>query len=226
MSESLIGRVRRLVSGGVADIVDAMERAGGEAVMREAIREVEHAMNEVKEELGQVKLRRLQAGRQSAMIRRKLAELEEKARFALDQGRDDLAEAALSRQVDLEDHIARIEVELAQGCEAESEFETAVAALGERKRQMETELKVHREAKRELDLASVAEQTSGLSGAGKKVDRAEQAFRRAMEGAGGTEPLDPAKGRAALQVAEIDGMQRSIRIAERLASLKSLPKAG
>ncbi len=39
MAESIFARISRLLSATVEDHVDRLERAGGEAVMREAIRE-------------------------------------------------------------------------------------------------------------------------------------------------------------------------------------------
>jgi phage shock protein A len=54
----------------------------------------------------------------------------------------------------------------------------------------------------------------------KKVDAAEQAFDRAMTGAGGV-GFARADATTINRVAEIDGMQKSATIAERLAALKA-----
>ena len=54
----------------------------------------------------------------------------------------------------------------------------------------------------------------------KKVHMAEQAFERAMKGAGGV-PLGTTDVAAIKKVAEIDGLQRSAAIAERLSALKA-----
>src|SRR5215217_8258739 len=102
MAESIFLRVRRLISGSVEDVVDAMERAGGTSVMREAIREVDRAIDEVRAEQEAATARRLLAMRQQKMFRDKLGGLEEKARFAMGENRDDLAEAAVSRQLEFE----------------------------------------------------------------------------------------------------------------------------
>src|SRR5215475_1991511 len=102
MAESIFARISRLLSATVEDAVDRMEQAGGEAVMREAIREAERAIDQVKAELESTMARRLQAARQQKMLTERAGELTTKAKFALDQGREDLAEAALSRQIDFE----------------------------------------------------------------------------------------------------------------------------
>src|SRR3954447_14758960 len=104
MAESIFMRVRRLISASLEDAVDAMERTGGPSVMHEAIREVDRAIDEVRGEQGAAAARRLQAMRQQRMSREKLAALEAQARFAISEKRDDLAEAAVSRQLDLEAH--------------------------------------------------------------------------------------------------------------------------
>jgi len=46
MAESIFARVSRLLSATVEDAVDRMEQAGGDAVMREAIRGARHRSGE------------------------------------------------------------------------------------------------------------------------------------------------------------------------------------
>src|SRR5204862_1959111 len=103
MAESIFARVSRLLSATVEDAVDRMEQAGGDAVMREAIREADRAIDQVKADHEAAMARRLQAARQQQMLAKRLEELTAKARFAIAQERDDLAEAALSRQIDFEE---------------------------------------------------------------------------------------------------------------------------
>jgi hypothetical protein len=141
MAESIFARVSRLLSATVEDAVDRMEQAGGDAVMREAIREADRAIDQVKADLQSTMARRLLAARQQKMFTERAEELTTKAKFALGQGREDLAEAA-------------------------------------------------------------------------------QAFDRAMGGAGGV-GFARADADTINRVAEIDGMQKSATIAQRLATLKA-----
>ena len=53
--------------------------------------------------------RRLQAARQQKMLAERVEELTAKAKFALSEGREDLAEAALSRQIDFEAQAKKLE---------------------------------------------------------------------------------------------------------------------
>jgi phage shock protein A len=216
MAESIFARVSRLLSASVEDAVDRMEQAGGDAVMREAIREADRAIDQVKTELQSTMARRLQATRQQKMLTERAEELTTKAKFALGQGREDLAEAALSRQVDFEAQAQQLDVVQQQAREEEKRLEDGLAALSARKRQMEDALQAYLISRREAALGGDGPARS----AEKKLDAAEQAFDRAMTGAGGV-GFTRADGDTINRVAEIDGMQRSATVAERLAALKA-----
>ena len=69
MAESIFVRVKRIVSGSVEDMVDSMERAGGTSVMREAVRELDRVVDDVKSERDAITARRLQAVRHQKMYR-------------------------------------------------------------------------------------------------------------------------------------------------------------
>jgi phage shock protein A len=219
MAESIFARVSRLLSATVEDTVDRMEQAGGEAVMREALREADRAIDQVKAELESTMARRLQAARQQKMFTERAEELTTKAKFALEQGREDLAEAALSRQIDFEAQAKGLDTLLQQAREEEQRLEDGVAALSARKRQMEDALQTYLISRREAALGGDGPTRPGRS-AEKKVDAAEQAFDRAMAGAGGV-GFARVDADTINRVAEIDGMQKSATVAERLAALKA-----
>lgn len=219
MAESLFARVSRLLSATAEDTVDRMEKAGGDAVMREAIREADRAIDQVKLELEAAMARRLQAARQQKLLAERCEELTTKAKFALNQGREDLAEAALSRQVDFEAQTQKLDAVQEQAREEEKRLEDGLAALNGRKRQMEDALQAYMVSQREASLGGDGPVRPARS-AEKKLDAAEQAFDRAMAGAGGV-GFARADGDTINRVAEIDGMQKSTTVAERLAALKA-----
>src|SRR5262252_789925 len=128
MAESIFMRVSRLLSATVEDVVDRMDQAGGDTVMREAIREAERAIDEVKAELESTMARRLQAARQQKMLTERAEELTTKAKFALGQGREDLAEAALSRQIDFEARAKDLDSLRRQGRDEEQRLEDGLSA--------------------------------------------------------------------------------------------------
>lgn len=219
MAESIFARVSRILSAHVEDTVDQMEQAGGEAVMREAVREADRAIDQVKAQLEAAMGRRLQAARQQQMLAKRLEELTEKAKFALKEGREDLAEAALSRQIDLEGQVLKLDDVQAQAREEEARLDDGLASLKARKTQMEDALSAYAIAQREAALGGDGPGRPERS-AEKKVDAAEQAFDRAMSGAGGV-GLTRSDAETINRVAEIDGLQKSASVAERLAALKA-----
>jgi phage shock protein A len=184
MAESIFARISRLLSARVEDAVDRMEQAGGDGVMREAIREADRAIDEVKAELQSTMARRLQAARQQKMLTEHAEALTTKAKFSLGQGREDLAEAALARQIDFEAEAKKLDAVQAQAREEERRLEDGLAALGARKRQMEDALQAYMVSRREAALGGDGPRRPDRS-AEKKLDAAEQAFDRAMTGAGG-----------------------------------------
>lgn len=219
MGESIFSRISRLMSAQAEDAVDRMEQAGGDGVMREAIREADRAIDKVKADREAVMARRLQAVRQQQLLAKKLEELTGKAKFAIAEGRDDLAEAALSRQIDFEAQVAKLVDVEAQAREEEGKLEDGLTALQSRKSQMEDALSAYMSSRRDAALGgdgAVHPQRS----AERKVEVAEQAFDRAMTGAGGV-GFTRADADTINKVAEIDGMQKGANVAERLAMLKA-----
>jgi phage shock protein A len=219
MAESIFARVSRIFSAQVEDAVDQMEQAGGEAVMREAIREADRAIDQVKGQLEAAMARRLQAARQKQMLDKRVEELTAKAKFALNEGREDLAEAALSRQLDFEAQVGKLDQVQAQAREEEARLDDGLTALKTRKAQMEEALSAYAISQREAALGGDGP-TRAERSAEKKVDAAEQAFDRAMTGAGGV-GFTRADADTINRVAEIDGLQKTATVAERLAALKA-----
>ena len=218
MAESIFNRISRILSATVEDSIDRLEQAGGESVMREAIREADRAVDQAKAELDAVTVRRLQAARHQGMLIQRIEALSGKARFAIDGGRDDLAEAALAQQIDFEAQAVQLEEAQAQARDEEGRLGEGLAALEARRAQMTDALTAYLLARREVSPGGRA--SRGDRSAERKVDAAEQAFARAMgrEGASGPAHTDAATiGR----VAEIDALQKRAAIAERLAALKA-----
>jgi phage shock protein A len=224
MAESVFNRVRRLISGGIEETVDAMERAGGTTVMREAIRQIDRLVDEAKAARGLATSKRLQAVRQKRMYTERLATLQEKAEFAVEQGRDDLAEAALQRQIDFEATILSLDQTELDASEEERGLEEALASLCLRKAQMEEELNAFEAARRDAGMAESQNGSNQLS-AERKVERAEAAFNRAMDGAGGVAGVARADAQAHAKVVEIETLQRRSVISERLAALHAKKSA-
>ncbi len=218
MAEALSKRIARLFSASAENAVDRMEVAGSESVMRETIREIDRAVDLVQADYEAVVTRRLQAVRQQKMLRERADGLQEKARFALTEGRADLAEAALTKQVDCEQEVEKLDAAQAACHEEETRLAANLAALRVRKDEMEQALADFLGARRDAELGGDGP-TRVRHDIEKRVQNAEQAFKRAMVGAGGV-GVARADVETTNRVAEIDVMRKRASVASRLAALR------
>jgi phage shock protein A len=218
MAEAVAKRIGRLFAARVEDTVDRMELAGSERVMRETIREVDRATDLVQADYEAAVTRRLQATRHQKMLRERGGELQEKARFALGEDRADLAEAALTKQVDCETEAARLEAAQAACHQEETRLAENLAALKVRKAEMEQALADFLGARRDAELGGDGP-TRVQHDIEKRVQNAEQAFGRAMQGAGGA-PVSRTDAETTNRVAELDVMRKRAMVASRLTALR------
>lgn len=230
MADSIFVRVQRVVTGGVGSALDAAERLGGTSVMRQAIRDMDAAIDKAQAEGESARARRLQAAHRLQDCRKQLATLKEQARFALGKDRMDLAEAAIARQLDVETQIASLAKAETEAAGAERRLEESAAQLKLRRGRMDEELRAFEAAQR---AGSSGEDAPGSpdSRLQRRAERAQEAFERAMDAAGGLSG-GLASAEAAAKVAELEALQKEAAIAERLAALQgggkgaSSPAAG
>lgn len=218
MAESFLSRARRVISAGVETAVDAAERASGESLMREAIREVERAADKLRKQSAEAEAKRLHASQQQRDIADQLKTLGEQARFALEKGRDDLAKAVVARQIELEAETARLVSVQAEAAKEKNRLEADAVALDERKAAMDQDYAAVIAARRAAEVPGHKQPTH-------KVERAEAAFERATANAGAGNGLS-ANADTARKLAEIEAAQKEAAVEERLAALreKKAPK--
>ncbi len=205
-------------------LIDAVENAVPETVMEEAIREVDGAIDEVRAELGRVVANKHLANSRLMEENRKHESLAEKIELAVSEGRDDLAEAAISQQLDIEAQIPVLEATIAECGSEEKELESYVRALQAKKREMQDELRQYRDSRKTAGTVGAGgEAGAGASGATveAKVEKAGSAFDRALEKAAGM----PARARGtdretSEKLSELEELQRKNRVQERLAAIK------
>ncbi len=227
MSEGLVARVTRLVSGGVNQIVDSIENASPETVMNEAVREVDRAIDQVRDELAGVLASKHLANTRLGETTSRHEDLQEQIVLAVKESRDDLAEAAIARQLDLEVQIPVLETAIADANREEQELEGYIGALQARKREMDTELQNFRKSQQRSSADAAAsgplarkDSTEG------KARKAEETFDRVMQNATGL-PGGVSTGKTeATKLAELDGLARKNRVSERLAALKAAAADG
>jgi phage shock protein A len=219
MSDSIFVRVQRIVSGGVGSTLDAAERLSGTSVMRQAIREMDAAIDKADSEREAARGRRLQAEHHLQACRKQLATLKEQARFALGKQRLDLAEAAVGRQIDVETQIASLTKAESDARGDERRFGESIDSLKLRRGQMYEELRAFEAAQR---AAASDREAPGSPDARvqRRAERAEEAFERALAAAGGLGGSGRASPEAAAKVAELEALQKEAAIAERLATLQ------
>lgn len=222
MSETLTQRVGRLIAGSFHSLVDAVEDAAPESVMAQAVREIESAISDVRADLGTVEAQRHLTAKRLAEESERHQTLGEQAAFAVEQGREDLAQAALGRQIDIEAQLPVLESRLAALAEDRTRLEGYISALQAKRREMNEALADYRKAMEQR--ASTTGTATGTSRPGESVhdraDRAGDAFDRVFQRHTG---LSANRGGAtdAAQLAELETLSRDNRVAERLARLKA-----
>lgn len=220
MAEGISARVARIVGASLNALVDAVEDASPEIVMQQAIREVDLAIDDVRNELGRVLARKHVAAARLLDENRRHGELAEKIALALPEGRDDLAEAAIGRQLDIEAQTPVIERAIAECVEREAELEGFVAALLARRREMRDELRQFAEARSGAARDPAAAGSDAHSGAATRADRARSAFDEVLARNVGVVGA-ATDVRTAKKLAELDDLARSHAVRERLADAKA-----
>ncbi len=222
MSETLLSRVGRLVSGTANTIVDAVENAAPDLVMKQAIRELDNAVSDVRDALGKLAVKKHLASQRLAETNKAHEELSAKIAIALRAGEKDLARTAVARQMDLEAQVPVLEKTIADAGDEEQELNNSILALQGRKREMSEQLDAYIEQKNSAKLQGVIPESGTDQKLNAAVDNAKSAFERAMKSATGISGTASAGSMAEdSKLAKLDQMARDHRIEERLAALET-----
>ena len=220
MSETLSRRVGRLVSGGFHALIDAAENLAPEAVMNESIREIERAVDEVRAELGKVLAQKHLAAKKMADESNRHEAIDANLQAAVDAGRDDLAEAGIAEQMDIEACLPILENTIADCAAQEKELEGFIAALQAKKREMQQQLQDWRAAQQSMGTGKTASGNgSDLNRIARDAEKSSNAFDRIMGRQNSVHSSTDAAQLAKLK--ELEDLSRNNRIAERLAALKA-----
>jgi phage shock protein A len=213
MPETLTTRVGRVIAGSLHALIDRLEEQAPDAMMEQSVREAESVIGEVRHELGLVSANRHLAQQQHARLNGQHEALAAQIELALAQGREDLARAAVARQLDIEAQIPVLEATLAEHARQEQELQGYVAALLAKKREMQESLAEFRASR------SAA---SADTGPGQRTEGAAGVFERLYQRqtglAGTTRGTGPQQE---AQLRELDELVRANKIAERLAQIKA-----
>ena len=219
MADNIATRVTRIVSGSVHELLDAVEDAAPEAIMAQAVREVDQVTDDVRAELGRVEAAKHLVTSQLNKLNTENEHLAGQIELAMRQNREDLARTGLEKQINIEDQVPVLQKSLAEQQERGRELEGYITALLAKKREMEQALQEF--------IASRASHTSpaaqkGAAGSSRaRVDNAGSAFDRAMARQTGVSGLSASVTADAAKLKELQDLQRNHRIEERLAKLKA-----
>jgi len=219
MADSLKTRVGRVIAGGVHALLDKIEDLNPQAAMEQAIREADGVIDEVRHELGTVSANRHLAQQQHAKLNRSHEDLRDQIAQALAEAREDLARAAVSRQIDIEAQIPVLETTLADLARQEQELQGFTVALLAKKREMQEALAEFRKSRAATESAA---QPQGQSNVEQRLGKVADAFDKIYQrqtGLDGTQragTLDQAA-----RLSELEQLVRDNKIAERLAQIKA-----
>jgi phage shock protein A len=218
MAETLATRVTRILAGSAHAFLDAVEDMAPEAMMRQAVRELDQVMGEVRVDLGKVEAAKHLVTSQINKLNTESEQLSAHIETALNRGEEDLARAGIERQTIIDDQSPVLQRSLAEQQEKARELEGYITALLAKRREMESELQQY--------LASVQHTASAGSATGKanhemRVEDARSAFDRVLARQVGVSGLNPANAGDAMKLKELQDLARRNRIEERLAELKA-----
>ena len=197
--------------------------------MEQSIREAQGVIGEVRHELGMVSANRHLAQQQHAHLNGQHEKLGGQIEQAIEAGRDELAQAAVARQLDIEAQLPVLEATLAELARQEGELQGYVAALLARKREMEGALADYRASRSAAAAATAAapDQPGATpqpaSGAQQRIDAASDAFDRVHRRQTGLSAAGRASSslQQAAKLQQLDDLTREHQIAERLARIKA-----
>jgi phage shock protein A len=219
MTDSIATRVTRIVSGSVHALLDTVENAAPEAMMAQAIREVEQVGDEVRAELGKVEAAKHLVTAQINKLNTDNEQLAAQIETALTQNREELARAGIEKQINIEDQMPVLQKSLAEQQERGRELEGYITALLAKKREMDEALREFLAAR--STSASPTASAGGRASAAGRVENASSAFDRVMAKQTGVSGLSPNVTANAAQMKELQELHRNHRVEEKLAQLKA-----
>jgi phage shock protein A len=218
MAETLSTRVTRIIAGSAHAVLDALEDMAPEAMLRQATREIDQVMGDVRVDLGKVEAAKHLLTSQITKLNTENETLSASIETALSAANDDLARAGVERQVLIEDQLPVLQRSLAEQSERGRELEGYITALVAKRREMEDALKAFLESKAQVGSAAT---TSGKATHDARVEQAQTAFDRVMSRQTGLSGTVGASQGDAQKLKDLADLARNNRVDERLAAIKA-----
>ena len=173
MPDTLLTRITRLVSGLTHSAIEQAEQAASVPMMEQAIRDIDDAVKEVRAEVGKHEATKHNARRRMSELQQEHDSLSEKIALAVQEDKEDLAEAGVGRQLDIENQLALLERTVAEADEEVAKLTDSLAALQASRREAQGRL-------RDLKAAAPA---GGPGGGGAGGTKAQDKASAAMDAA-------------------------------------------
>lgn len=212
--EGVLARMGRLIAGITNAAIDKAEGTNPVAIVEQAIREIDDAAEEARLSLGQSKAEEYRIKTRRGALETERTGLDDKIRLAVNESRDDLAKAAIARQIDLESQITALDKALSNVSEDMNEGQQALQAILATRREAEERLS---ELKRSFAASNKAEGGLGINphdNASAQADRAASAVARVTG-------VPKGEKNQSSELDELDRLHRDHAIAERLARFKT-----
>src|SRR5262245_33309554 len=218
MAETLAVRVTRILAGSAHAFLDVLEDMAPEAMLRQAVREIDQVMGEVRVDLGKVEAAKHLITSQINKLNNESEQLAAHIETALKGEQDDLARAGIERQTLIDDQVPVLQRSLIEQQEKARELEGYITALLAKRREMESELQQYLASRAQAGTSTAA---SGKAGQEARVEDARSAFDRVLARQTGVAGLNPANIGDAQKLKELQDLARRNRVEERLAQLKA-----
>lgn len=216
MNEGIFSRIGRLVTASANSLVDSMEDAAPEVAMEGAIAEMEQAVDDLRLELGKLEAAKHLTAKQYQQASAEHDQLSESLAAALNASRDDLAEVAIARQMDIEAQLPVLQRLLAEKSDQLTETQGYIDALLAKRREMLDALTEFRAAQKSSG-QSVSGQPQSAT-AQQSAEHSERAFNKILSRQTGVHQHGADKDHQKL--AELESLARKSAIAQRLAKAK------
>jgi hypothetical protein len=214
--DSVLSRVGRVITGLTHAAVAAAEQASPIAVIEQAVREIDGAIEEVRASLGKTTAEQHRIDLRLEELGAEHGALEAKVKLALDAQRDDLARAGVARQVDIEAQTEVLKKLRGEVSGRVAELESMIDAMWASRREAEDRLRDYRRTTTATpDGAAPFAADTPVDRASARVERAQGVVER-ITGVPG-EP--PRRDQRALE--ELDELRRQRLIEERLRRLRA-----
>jgi len=219
MSDTLKTRVGRIIAGSVNALLDHLEDQQPEAMMAQSLRELDTLLDDVRHELGKTSANLHLARQQHARLNQQHQTLAEHIEHALAEGRDDLAQAAIARQIDIEAQLPVMDASLAELHAGEQALAGYVAALQGKKRELADTLQAYQLSRKQAAAPASASTEPGIA---HRLEQVARGFENVYQRQTG---LSLNSAQASLQQSNqlqtLENLVREQQIAQRLASIKA-----